>query len=312
MSGTNKPELVILRGLQASGKTTWARMWVAADRAHRARVNKDDLRSMFDDGVFVKGVTEDRILAARDVLVKGLMLRGLSVVVDDTNLAAFHVTKLARMAHAAAWEWRVQDFTDVPLEECIARDAKREGRQYIGATAIRGTYMQFLNGRHLPLRVSEGAELEARVEGASNPYVPLQDAPEAVLVDVDGTVALKGTRSPFDETRVHEDAPNAAVIEAIQGEKALGRYVVFMSGRTAGCYAETWAWLHEHLGFVPDDLLMRPAGDMRQDALVKRELFDEHVRDYWDIRRVYDDRDQVVKMWRDLGLTVLQVAEGAF
>src|ERR1700729_790436 len=107
---TNKPELIILRGLQASGKSTWAHGWVAQDRKNRVRINKDDLRTMIDKGVYVSNVTEGRILAARDVLVKGFLIAGVSVVVDDTNLKMFHVQKLARIAHQGGWDWRVQDF----------------------------------------------------------------------------------------------------------------------------------------------------------------------------------------------------------
>jgi hypothetical protein len=57
---------------------------------------------------------------------------------------------------------------------------------------------------------------------------------------------------------------------------------------------------------------MRPAGDMRKDAIVKRELFDRHVRDRYDVTCILDDRSQVVDMWRSLGLTCLQVAPGEF
>ena len=41
--------LVITRGLPGSGKTTYARAWVAEDREHRARVNRDDIRQMLGD-----------------------------------------------------------------------------------------------------------------------------------------------------------------------------------------------------------------------------------------------------------------------
>ena len=59
-------------------------------------------------------------------------------------------------------------------------------------------------------------------------------------------------------------------------------------------------------------LHMRRAGDARKDSVVKRELFDAHVRDRYNVRRVYDDRNQVVDMWRSLGLACLAVAEGNF
>lgn len=42
------------------------------------------------------------------------------------------------------------------------------------------------------------------------------------------------------------------------------------------------------------------------------ELFDRHARDEYRVLVVLDDRKQVVDMWRSLGLTCLQVAEGNF
>lgn len=59
-------------------------------------------------------------------------------------------------------------------------------------------------------------------------------------------------------------------------------------------------------------LLMRPEGDIRKDSIVKREIFENYIRDYYNIQFVLDDRNQVVEMWRSLGLKCLQVAEGDF
>lgn len=313
---TNKPSMLILRGLQASGKTTFARAWVDEDRANRVRVNRDDLRQMVDGGVFVKGVTEGRILAARNALVKQLMMRGLSVVVDDTNLAQRNVRDLARMAHISAWDWDVLDFTDVPLATCIERDQARE--RSVGAHVITDTYNRYLRGRELPLPLPTADDLAPKPREEGKRYLPKPDTPKAILVDIDGTLALHGTRSPFDETRVHEDRPNESVVEAVWQEIENGFKPVFMSGRTEGCRAATVQWLKDNVlsntsyWFDEPVLFMRPVGDGRPDSEVKLELFDRHVRDHYNVRRVYDDRDQVVRMWRSIGLTVLQVADGAF
>ena len=119
-------------------------------------------------------------------------------------------------------------------------------------------------------------------------------------------------RSPFDETRVHEDRPNSPVITVIRAMAAAGNKVVFLSGRTDACRTATYDWLRGHVGVPFQGLYMRPAGDGRKDAVVKREMFDRHVRDSYDVVCVLDDRDQVVAAWREMGLTCLQVAPGAF
>lgn len=299
--------LTITRGLPGSGKTTHARAWVAGDREHRARVNRDDIRQMLDHGEFVKGVTEPRILAARDALILGLLGRGLDVICDDTNLPQRTARDLARLAKRAKATFSVCDYTNVPLETCITRDAARADKTPVGEAVIRDMHLRYLNGREYPLPQPEDASDDA---AEVMPYEAKPGTPATVLVDIDGTVALHGARSPFDETRVHEDRPNAPVITTVRA-LAEDHWVVFASGRTDACRAATEAWLAEHAG-VQFDLYMRPAGDTRKDSIVKRELFDQHIREQYDVRLVIDDRNQVVEMWRSLGLTVLQCADGDF
>ena len=57
---------------------------------------------------------------------------------------------------------------------------------------------------------------------------------------------------------------------------------------------------------------MRKSGDNRSDAIVKREIYETHIKDRYQVDYVLDDRYSVVRMWRELRLTVLQVAEGNF
>ena len=300
--------LIATRGLPASGKTTHARAWVDADRAQRARVNRDDLRLMLDHGVFEKGVTEGRVLAARDSLILGLLGRGLDVICDDTNLPQRTIRDLAALAKRAGATLLVEDFTDVPLEECLRRDAARTDKAPVGESVIRDMHARYLRGRSLPLPLPE--EGDPPLTAAR--YVPIPGTPTAILVDIDGTVALHGTRSPFDETRVHEDRPNRPVIRAVVAMCVANHALIFMSGRSESCRAATEDWLRRHVSPAWDGLYMRAAGDFRKDSVVKAELFDRHVRDRWDVQAVFDDRDQVVRMWRDLGLTVFQVADGNF
>lgn len=302
--------LTITIGLPASGKTTLARQWVAENPVQRARVNRDDLRSMAHAGAYVAQSaetpgTERAILAARDALIKTLLQRGIDVINDDTNLAQRHVRDLKRLADLTQAEFAVIDLTHVPLGACIARDRVRTPS--VGEAVIRDMWTRYLKHRSSPK-----PEADMSTSQGPKPYVPPPQARRAVLVDIDGTVALKGTRSPFDESRVHEDRPNAPVIATVQALHATGRAIIFMSGRTDACRAETAAWLRKHVRIPFHALHMRKAGDMRKDAIVKAELFDAHVRDRFHVLLVLDDRQQVVDMWRSMGLCVFQVAEGDF
>lgn len=273
-------KLVVTRGLPGSGKTTYARAWVAEDPATRVRVNRDDLRAMTRDGAFIKGQTEQATIRARDALIRSFLIAGLDVISDDTNLPQRVVRDLKRLADLTHADFEVIDLTNVDRDTCVAP---------------------------LPL-----PEEPTQTTQQVMPYVAKPGTPKAIIVDVDGTVALMGDRSPFDETRVHEDRPNEPVITVVQSLRDAGHQVVFCSGRTSACRDETAVWLIKHVGVDDPVLLMRAKADARKDSVVKLELFDLHIRDQYDVRAVLDDRKQVVAAWRSIGLTVLQVADGDF
>jgi hypothetical protein len=59
-------------------------------------------------------------------------------------------------------------------------------------------------------------------------------------------------------------------------------------------------------------LLMKAANDRRGDVVTKLELFDHHVRNKFFVLAVLEDRTKMVRLWRDVGLTCLQVADGDY
>lgn len=145
-------------------------------------------------------------------------------------------------------------------------------------------------------------------------YIADTALPSAWLVDIDGTLALRGdspgVRGYFEWHRVGEDLINTPVRELVRALSLLNA-IVLISGRDAVCAEETRLWLKTH--DIPcDDLYMRTSGDYRKDAEVKRELFETYVAARWNVRGVIDDRNAVVAMWRDLGLMCAQVAPGNF
>ncbi|MET7400435.1 AAA family ATPase [Dactylosporangium sp. NPDC005572] len=297
--------LTLTRGLPASGKTTWAK-----EQTHLVRVNRDDLRRMMHGGRVaddaLRGRAEREVTAAHHAMVEALLRAGADVVCDDTNLRGRVVREFAELAGRCSATFSVRDFTDVPLEECLRRDALRPGDERVGEDVIRGMHLRYLAGRPHPLPLPV---LDATLGVA---YEPPPDAPRAVLVDIDGTVALFNGRSPYDMTRVGSDLPNAPVIAAVRAMHAAGHEVVFCSGRSDDCHDETAAWLDKHVAVPYAGLFMREFGDQRRDSVVKAEIFDREIRSRYHVVGVFDDRQQVVRMWRSLGLTVFQVAEGDF
>jgi predicted kinase len=295
--------LLITRGLPASGKTTFARKL----QPRVVRVNRDDLRLMLHGRRLFTEAAEDEVTHIQRMAVEALLARRADVIVDDMNLRTSTVREWARLAARFRAVLEVHDLTEVPLEECIRRDAARPDGERVGERNIRRMHDRYLAGRNLPLPVPY-----VDPDDPGGIYDPDPELPAAVLVDIDGTVALVGDRSPYDWTRVGFDSPNPAVIGAVRAMHAAGNAIVFCTGRDEQARAETEAWLDLFVGVPYEGLFMRPAGDNRKDALVKQEVFERDIRDRWRVVGVFDDRRQVVRMWRALGLTVFQVAEGDF
>lgn len=160
-----------------------------------------------------------------------------------------------------------------------------------------------------------------------------------VFVDIDGTVADLSHRRvylqshpknyPAFEKGIPLDTPIPHIIEAVRRLYEAGWKVVMCSGRSENTRAATEAWLAQH-GVRYHALYMRkafevdsegnpviaksgkPKPDYRRDNIVKYELLVEARADGFDPDIVFDDRDQVVEMWRANGIAVVQVAEGDF
>lgn len=295
--------LYITRGLPASGKTTWAKTFVVGSPDTRARVNRDDLRAMLYGTPDYSWAQESAVTEASRHAVSALLAAGRDVVADDMNLRPKYVREWARFAAARGVEFEVVEFP-VDVDESVRRDAERP--KPVGGEVIRRMAQRYLrNGALQPIPPLDDEQPEVDAYTAAMGSVP------AIIVDIDGTLAIHGDRSPYDLTRVNEDLPNGPVIEAVRAAYHDGLAVIYCSGREATCLDATFDWLERHVA-VPGELHMRAAGDLRRDSLVKRDLFDAHIRDKYDVRYVLDDRQQVVDMWRALGLTVFQVAPGDF
>ncbi|MEU3922339.1 AAA family ATPase, partial [Streptomyces sp. NPDC029004] len=288
------PVVHVMTGLPASGKTSAARSLQADSEGRMRRVNLDDLRAMLDIPAPERGRShahEQTVLAIQDAAVRAAVDDGFDVVVDNTHLTP-HIPKRLKAAVAGQATFVVHDFTDVSVEECIRRDTDRE--EAVGEEIIR-----ILADKHLKARKGGWRLTETWLndEPSVEPYVADLALPSAVMCDIDGTLAIRGDRFPYDFTRCDEDLLNVSVRGALCSfRRADSDVIVLLSGRGEEHRERTVAWLRRHE--VPyDELWMRAAGDGRRDDVVKAELFDRHVRHRFAVRVSLDDRDRVVAVW---------------
>lgn len=151
------PKIILCRGIQSSGKTTWSKQWVLEDTEHRVRFNNDDIRNML--GKYCVPSREKLVLDLKKQFIMSSMMASYDIVIDNMNLNPKEVEfyKLYIDAHNqimeelsketklsfnddAKYELEFKDFF-IPLQECIERDSKRPNP--IGEDVIRKTYEKY-------------------------------------------------------------------------------------------------------------------------------------------------------------------------
>jgi predicted kinase len=294
--------LTMVKGLPGSGKTSWAKAQQTKN-SNIVRVNKDDLRAMMHNSIHSKG-REQFVLQVRNLIIEKALGEGHHVIVDDTNFNPKHEEVLRELVKVHECKFEIHDMgvgfeTDAEyLDHCIKNDLKRPNS--VGEKVIRTMYNQYL-------------KVEEKVE----PVADIPGLPAGIICDLDGTLCLFPGKNPY-ERDFENDQENPVVLDLLirtdsdnfdyRGEFTR---IIFVSGRSDKFRDVTRKWLDDR-GFRIYPLFMRKDGDIRKDVIIKQELYEQHIKGKYNVRFVLDDRDQVVKFWRSIGLTCLQVAPGDF
>lgn len=283
-------KVIILKGLPASGKSTWAKNFVKNNKGY-ARVNKDDLRKMAHNEIWSK--TNERVIVEmRNAIVNHLLSINVNIIVDDTNFIKDHEEAITRIAQQ--WQADVEvKFFDVALEECLTRNAARTGNDKVPENVIIDMYNKF-------------------VAPTKQKIIQNLSLPKTIIVDLDGTIAIHVNRSPFEFMRCDEDVVNVSVLNCVNAMKDRGYKIIFVSGREDVCRDKSVSWIKEKCGITEFQLFMRKTGDNRKDSIVKEEIYKNDIIPFYYVEFVLDDRKQVVDHLRELGMTVFQVAPGNF
>ncbi len=267
-------KVLILQGLPASGKSQFAKELLIANPGRWVRTNKDLLREMAHASYWSRG-NEKFISKLRDTAILMALEEGKHVVIDDTNFGS-NIDRIKELVKGKARVIVDDSFLKVPVEECIRRDLFRP--KSVGKDVIMKMYNEFVRPK-------------TGLLGTHN-----RDLSDAIIVDMDGTLAIIGDRSPFDVSRCDLDLPNQPVLETVHQWQD-SKTIIIMSGRTDDGKEKTEAWLNKH-GVKYQHIYMRKTGDMRKDSTVKQELYENFVKDKYNISFILDDRQQVVDMWR--------------
>lgn len=138
----------------------------------------------------------------------------------------------------------------------------------------------------------------------------------AYLFDIDGTLAHRVNRSPYDEYSAINDDFDLAVGTTMCALLDCGFNIILLTGRKERGRATLLKWLSSKLDSryysKLSTILMRQDNDNRPDEIVKKEMYQLEIQNKFNVVAVFDDRDKVVNMWRSIGVKCFQVSPGHF
>lgn len=121
----NKQQILLCKGLPASGKSTYSKA-LCTDDPNFIRINKDDIRELLGSPVF-NHKFEDSVLDIQRRMGLAILDTGKSLIIDDTNFAPKHQTYWSIIATTRGIGFKVMYF-ETPVEECIERDFNAKNR----------------------------------------------------------------------------------------------------------------------------------------------------------------------------------------
>jgi predicted kinase len=300
-------QLIICRGIQGSGKSTWAKQWCHEDPKHRVRFNNDDIRNMLGD--YWVPDREKLVTEAKANMITFALITGYDVVVDNMNLNPKEDTWIRTLCTNIEKDKGIHidiEYKDffIPVEECIRRDAMRPNP--IGEKVIKDTwrrYRTFIIQQNINEMLSKRPE---HVDGAR----------PAILVDMDATLCLNTTGRPYYGEGAAEGMLNDIAVEGICNlVKSLyeKRTIFIITGRegTPEIIEATKKWLESN-SIKVDGLFFRPVKDYSPGAECKKKIYEDNIKGKYNVEFVLDDNYKCVEMWREQGLVCLQPNEGKF
>lgn len=298
-------KLVILVGVSNSGKSTFAYSKWLENPLNTIIVSRDSIRYMF-------GYTEEtvkdyykrsdinklekQVTLYEDTLIHEGLNQGKVVIVDATHLEAKYIKRFEYWNVPLEIEW-----FDITLKEALTRNISRNRK--VDEQIIIKQYNKYV-----------GLRKDFVLDFSPKTFKNNKNLPPCVIYDIDGTISKMNGRSAYDWSKVGQDLMINNVVATIDWIADLSPNnrptVIIVSGRDGVCYKETKEWLETNNIYF-DKLVLRSVGDMRPDWIIKEGIWNFIAKEYY-IVGMYDDRNQVTRRARALGLKVFQVNYGNF
>lgn len=292
--------IIILVGISGSGKSTWANNYFKENPLSTIIVNRDKIReSLF--GFTENSISEyynldklnsfeKQVTLYENIMIKEALTSSKTVIIDATHLKRSYIEKYKYFNV----ETEIK-FFDIDVETAILNDFTRN--RQVGKDVIKKQSKRYRS-------LTDSLKSKPIIFEISKLKINKSNPP-CYIFDIDGTLAHKGNRSPYDWNKVEEDSGDSAVIHLAELVNNSDAKLIICTGRDGVCTKETQSWL-EDFSVKFDEFYIRTSGDYRPDWIVKEEMWRDIAKNY-NILGMFDDRNQVVDRARNLGLKVLHV-----
>lgn len=304
--------ITVLIGVSGSGKSTVAKKYLQLN-PNAVRINRDDLRKTLFGVEQIDVEYYDRkdfrdceklVSEVSEQIMYDTLNKSKDIVLDNTHLQKKYIDEIIRkFNHLDAIElkfmhgdahWEFNKFEDRLTERFNGDKTKHE---------------------YLIRQWREYQKLKKSLHGhqlfypQTSPQIQFQqNLPKAYGFDIDGTLARKGDRDIFDDSKLHLDTEIIEVGEILRALYNSGYKIIFLSGRQDSCYLSTKRWLENSNLWMPDsEMFMRKEKDQRPDYIIKEELIVNDVYSKYNLIAMIDDRLQVSREYFRLGVFTFNV-----
>lgn len=302
------PKIILTQGIQGSGKSTFAKKWVEEDPIHRVRWNNDDCRRMC--GPYSVLERESFITSIRHTFIHKSMIDKKDIVIDDMNLNTRtteyyeKIVKAYNDQNTDKYILEYKQFFNISVDECILRDSMRPNP--IGEKIIKSTYRKY---RDYIINQSVNNMYDNLV--VNDPKLE-----NAIICDIDATLSLNLKGRPFYGEGCAEGIADDIVIEPIANilrTMSKNNKILIVTGRegTPEIINATINWLINN-NIPYDSIYLRPVKDYSPGAECKKEIYNNYIKDKYNVSFVLEDNKKCVNMWRSEGLICLQPNDGNF
>ncbi len=307
--GNNDARIIVISGISGSGKSSYSRELI--NRIDNSVIiSRDSIRKLLyglndtnidlfynenkgDESVYSR---MKEVNTYRDTLINDSLRRGKTIILDDTNLEYNDFENLKY--------WNV----DVKIilihrhiDSCIKDDNKR-----LSPVGIDKVKRQFDKFKHVVSKLKK-EPIDFTPKVLTYDY----SKSDIYIFDIDGTIAEKGRRNPYDMDSVDEDTYIKSVMDVMKSMMK-NNNVLVCTGRNNKSKVKTLEWFSSYGVDIPNDkIFFRGDKDQRADWKVKSEMWDEISKRY-NIVGMFDDRLQVVRHARNLGYKVFNVEYNNF